>query len=71
MADDTELPPVEAWWPNLSVDAKHSLLDNLDDALPADVTAEIEATTSRGVPTPAYLTDDDKQFIKEQGEEVD
>ncbi|WP_207457170.1 hypothetical protein [Desertivibrio insolitus] len=71
MADENALPPVEAWWPNLSIDAKHSLTDNLDDAVPADVISEIEATTSKGVDVPAYLSDDDKQYIREQGEVVD
>jgi hypothetical protein len=60
---------IEAWWPHLSIAAKHRLLADLDAPLDAATVREIESLTGR---TPSLrLTADEADFIRTQIEPVD
>ncbi|WP_010205539.1 hypothetical protein [Salinibacterium sp. PAMC 21357] len=72
MDSHTNLPPIERWWPELSISAKHELQKDLHGELSASVLKEIETLSGSAVPTaPQHLTDDERAFIETQTEIVD
>ena len=60
---------IEAWWPRLSIAAKHRLLADLDAPIDAATGQEIESLTGRK--PPLRLTRDEADFIRTQIEPVD
>jgi hypothetical protein len=58
----------ERWWPHLSIESKHAILDDPEGALPDDVRREIAAL---GGDAPERLGAKDVQFIRTQIEAVD
>lgn len=60
---------VERWWPGLSIEAKHRLLESLDATIDPATAGEIEAIT--GAPAPASLTEHERGYIRTQIEAVD
>ncbi|MER7796575.1 hypothetical protein [Microbacterium sp. NPDC096154] len=67
---NAELPDIHEWYPRLSIEAKHTLRDSAGD-LPADVRGEIAEITGADVPEGASLSEDDRDFIRTQSEQVD
>ncbi|MDI2098945.1 hypothetical protein [Ruicaihuangia caeni] len=66
------LPPAEHWWPKLSVEAKHALLENLHAPLGAVIVQEIALITKRSRDTGiAHLSEEDRRYILTQIEPVD
>ncbi|KZE93512.1 hypothetical protein AVP42_01798 [Agromyces sp. NDB4Y10] len=59
----------ERWWPHVSIEAKHAILDDLEGDLPENVRREI-AEHSDGE-APERLSDADVRFIRTQIEPVD
>ncbi len=71
MGDDDELPPIEAWWPELTIGARHAVLESLHGALDEGVRAEIERITGRRVPEDATLSRVEIGFVETQQQSVD
>jgi hypothetical protein len=72
--DDTTapaLPPAEEWWPELPIDAKHTLLDALGEPLTDQVLDEIARITGERPDGHPLLTEKDRQYIRTQTEQVD
>ncbi len=65
------LPPIERWWPHLSVGARHALLIDLGDPIGPEVRAEIGLITGRAIPAGTRLDDGEIAFIRTQQEPVD
>ncbi len=69
---ETQLPPIERWWPALSIDAKHELQGNLDAPVGVAVIAEIEELLGCSITRSEHvLTEADRDFIRTQIEMVD
>jgi hypothetical protein len=68
MASESHDDP-ERWWPQLSIEAKHRLLADLDARIDAETAAEIEELC--GVPPGAHLDAATRAFIITQIEAVD
>ena len=66
-----DLPSIHEWWPRLSIKTKHALRESPGDELPAEVREEIADITGSDVPEGASLSDDDRDFIATQTEQVD
>jgi len=49
-ADGDGLPPIEEWWPGLTIGAKHAVLSRIDGPLDERVREEIERITGRHEP---------------------
>ena len=60
---------IEAWWPHLSIAAKHRLLADQDAPIDDATGQEIESLTGRT--PPRRLTSDEADFIRTQIEQVD
>jgi hypothetical protein len=60
--------PIEEWWPTLSIELKHRILDDPEAPLGADVLAAAGADEAAG---DVRLSDDDRRFIAEQTEQID
>lgn len=72
MDSDTNLPPIERWWPELSIAAKHSLQEDPHGEISATVLDEIRTLTGSDVPSaPQHLNDDERAYIATQTEIVD
>ena len=72
MDSTNTLPPIERWWPELSIEAKHSLKEGLHGEISESVLKEISALSKSDVPTSSqYLTDEDRDYIATQTEVVD
>ena len=67
--NDTLGHEIERWWPHLSIEAKHRLLDDLDGEIDAATAAEIEAII--GGPVDTSLSRAERDFIRTQMEAVD
>jgi hypothetical protein len=67
---NAELPDIHEWYPRLSIEGKHALRDSGGD-LTDDVRAEISEITGSDVPETATLSEDDRDFIRTQSEQVD
>lgn len=61
------LPPIETWWPELDIEHKHRITEDLDAPLDAEVLDAIGRSGEREV----RLSDEEKTFVREQGETVD
>lgn len=66
----TRLPDIHEWWPRLSIDGKHVLRDG-DGDIPDEVREEISRIAGEDVPEGATLSEDDRDFIRTQSEQVD
>jgi hypothetical protein len=72
MVTNTGLPPIERWWPELSIPAKHELQKDLDGEISELVLKEIEALLACSIPrSPQHLTEAERAFIETQTEIVD
>ncbi len=67
----TPPPRVEAWWPHLSISARHRLLEHLDEAVAPEVREEIGVITGGSVGSDWRLSSEDLAFISGQQEAVD
>ena len=67
---NAELPDIHEWYPRLSIDGKHALRDSGGE-LSGDVRAEIAEITGSDVPEGATLSEEDRDFIRTQSEQVD
>ncbi|BAU32100.1 hypothetical protein [Microcella alkaliphila] len=68
-------PAIETWWPELSIGARHALNDALAEErnphLPESVRAEIESITGNTRDADDAVSDDEREFIETQQEQVD
>ena len=64
------LPPIHDWWPHLSVDARHELLEKAPH-LGDDVREEIREITGAVVGMREKLSAEDLEYARTQVEEVD
>lgn len=64
-------PAINAWWPHLSIRAKHALRERPGEELPELVREEIARITGEGVPEGTKLGAADAEFISMQREQVD
>ncbi len=65
----SERVSVERWWPQLSIDSKHRLLEDLGAPIDDRTATEIESIT--GADAPERLSADEQQFVRTQIEPVD
>lgn len=65
------LPPIETWWPYLTIGSRHSVLSGSFRPLEYRVLVEIERATGESIDPGATLTDADRDFIDTQMEAVD
>lgn len=65
------LPPIESWWPYLSIPARHAVLRDPHAPLVAAIRDEIRRATGIRVPPGVALDEEDRQFIATQIEPVD
>ncbi|OJX65192.1 MAG: hypothetical protein BGO95_07020 [Micrococcales bacterium 73-13] len=70
-ADGDGLPPIEEWWPGLTIGAKHAVLSRIDGPLDERVREEIERITGRHVPEGAILDHVEIGFVETQQQPVD
>ena len=73
----SELPPIEQWWPKLSLELKHEVLEDLTAPLSTDVITAINSiladdgvTVDEGA-HPIRLDGAERGFIRTQVEQVD
>ncbi|GAA1213904.1 hypothetical protein [Rhodoglobus aureus] len=72
MDSNTDLPPIERWWPKLTISAKHELLKDLDAQISEAVLNEIESLLECSIPrSPQHLNNTERAFIDTQTEVVD
>jgi len=72
MDSTNTLPPIERWWPELSIEAKHSLKEDLHGEISESVLKEIASLTNSDAATaPQRLGDDERDYIATQTEIVD
>lgn len=69
MAD--ELPPINEWWPHLSIDTRNLLLEYPSAPLVGTVRQEIANATGALIDDGATLSERDVQYIRTQTEPVD
>jgi len=69
--DRQELPPIESWWPGLSIEARHALLEDPTDPLSDEVRTEIERLTGQAVAPGTLLDEHETAYIATQQEPVD
>ncbi|MDX2376719.1 hypothetical protein M4I32_07890 [Microbacterium sp. LRZ72] len=69
MTDD--LPPIEDWWPDLTIGARHELLREPTAELTPRTRQEIQTATGAEVGSDARLADDDVTYVHTQTEQVD
>jgi len=62
---------IHEWWPQLSIDAKHELVEAPGKPLTDQVREEISAITGEEIPSAAVLSHEDVEFIETQREQVD
>ncbi|WP_394554173.1 hypothetical protein ACDF64_06355 [Agromyces sp. MMS24-JH15] len=67
--------PIERWWPRLSIDARHRVLEamegdgELDAIVIAEITEAVGADAS--APVPGHLNEHERGYIRTQMEAVD
>jgi hypothetical protein len=61
--DASPLPPIEAWWPYITLGARHRIMSHLRDPLDRRVRGEVETVTGRHLDPDAELTEDDRRFV--------
>jgi len=62
---------IHEWWPELSIGAKHALVEAPGKPLTDEVREEIAAITGEEIPPQSVLSHDDVEFIETQREQVD
>jgi hypothetical protein len=63
---------IERWWPQLIAASKHEIQRDLDAPLPDEIVRQIEAIIGRDVDVDSWvLTENEKDFVRTQGEPVD
>ena len=65
------LPPIEKWWPYLTIGSRHAILRAGEHPLEYRVIAEIQRASGESVAPDAVLSDRDRQFVATQMEAVD
>ena len=65
------LPPIEKWWPYLTIGSRHAILRAGERPLEYRVIAEIQRASGEDVPADAVLSDRDRQFVAAQIQTVD
>lgn len=65
------LPEINTWWPHLTIEARHDIVEGDAVVLSERVRAEIENITGERVDEDARLTDDDRTYARTQTEAVD
>ena len=65
------LPPIETWWPYLTIGSRHAILRAGERPLEYRVIAEIQRATGEDVPAGVTLSDRDRTFVATQMEAVD
>jgi hypothetical protein len=74
MQSESDLPPIELWWPHLDIPAKQWLVTHLEEALPARIVSEICTVCDvAGLSSDAefVLSAADRGYIATQVEPVD
>lgn len=72
MDSSNTLPPIERWWPELSISAKHSIYRDPRGELSGSVLNEISGISgSDSLTAPRRLSDDQRDYIATQTEFVD
>lgn len=72
MVDEVSpLPPIEDWWAQLTIDARHSILEDLHAPVDARIRSEIERITGQAVPEGARLSHHEVGFVEVQQQPVD
>jgi len=61
------LPPIEEWWPYLTIGSRHTVLRDPTRPLEYRVVAEVQRATGRRVDVPANLSEHDLTFLAEIG----
>jgi len=64
-------PPIHTWWPYLTIDAKHRILDDPVQLLDREVSHEIASLTGVEPRSNWRLNTADVQYIRHQTEVVD
>ena len=65
--DPAQLPPIEQWWPYLTIGSRHTVLRDPTRPLEYRVVAEVERATGRRVYVPAALSEHDLGFLAALG----
>lgn len=65
------LPEIHTWWPHLSIEAKHSLIEHSHGEVPESVVGEIGEITGERPTPPVRLAQEDIDYIETQRESVD
>ena len=65
------LPPIDEWWPELSDDARHAVIDSGSRHLDEDVREEIREITGAVVGMIESLSDDDLAYARDHAPEED
>ena len=63
-----DLPPVEEWWPTLSIELKHKVLEDVDAPLAPEVITAVrgDAEAPEGGYDVIRLSAEERRFIREQ-----
>jgi hypothetical protein len=65
------LPPIEKWWPYLTIGSRHAVLRAGNHPLEYRVIAEIQRASGEDVSPGAILSERDRRFVATQMEIVD
>ncbi|MFS0852627.1 hypothetical protein [Microbacterium sp. 179-I 3D4 NHS] len=65
------LPPIHEWWPHLSVEARHEVIDDGSPHLGEKVREEIRQITGAVVGVQESLSAEDVEYARTQIEQVD
>lgn len=65
------MPDIHEWWPQISIEAKHSLREHEGEIVPKHVRKEITEITGERRPDDYALSADETDFIRTQQEAVD
>ncbi|GAA2010954.1 hypothetical protein [Microbacterium ulmi] len=70
-SDDSALPPIETWWPYLTIGARDAVLRNRTRVLGARVRDEIAQATGRPVVEGSRISEDDLRFLAVEVEGIE
>jgi hypothetical protein len=65
------LPPIHEWWPHLSINARHEVVESGSPHLTEKVREEIREITGAVVGMQEELSEEDLDFARTQSEAVD
>lgn len=65
------LPPIHEWWPRLSIEARHEMIDRGSRRLGESVREEIRTITGAVVGAQEELSEEDLEYARTQMEAVD